>query len=662
MSTRRSQDDAPTIRIASGERPIRVETSSGHTAEVTTVRAPARIAIAAAATEDPDDAPPPSMVAEALRNSLASVPAVTDRYHVVELLGRGGMGEVSRAMDNKIGREVATKRLRSDIGLDVAQAAPRFMREARVQALLDHPAIVPVYDLGYEASGAPFFTMKRVRGETLFDILEDIRRLRTSKAGIRSKHRLLSSFVTVCFAMHYAHQRGVVHRDLKPENIMLGAHGEVYVLDWGVARILEARPSFDEVTEDDPDATRPGDMVGTPGYMAPEQVLGALDEVDAKSDIFALGAILFEILTMRPLIPGNTSSAILQATLDINRSPPPLPFEAPPELYQLALDATRYDKNERPRSARVLAETIERYLDGDRDEELRKKLSDVHAGEAKLQLSRALGDGKAEEQELARKHAMREAGRALAMRPDHAGARGVMLRLFAKPPKSLPAEVERDLERVEARQLDATSRDNVLRQLVWVLLTPLIAAMGVRVAWLVGIINASVVLSMVLAVLLWRGVLPRDTGRIALFASSIVMGTAMSAIFGPLVLVPGFVAVNTMLFATYAPPRARPWMIGFGCAAIGVPLVLEVLGVVPPSMHFTDAGLLLLPRAAFFREAVALPALFAVSALGVTLPTLLASRLRAALRRAEEQLALQNWHLSQLAPGALDDADEEPTM
>ena len=145
-------------------------------------------------------------------------------YQLGPLIGRGGMGEVVLAHDPDIGRDVALKRMKAA----TPELVERFLREARIQARLDHPAIVPVHEVGRDADGVPFFTMKRVTGTTLEKQIE------TEKL-----QRLLRAFIEVCLAIDFAHARGVVHRDLKPSNIMLGDYGEVYVLDWGVARVLD---------------------------------------------------------------------------------------------------------------------------------------------------------------------------------------------------------------------------------------------------------------------------------------------------------------------------------------------------------------------------------------------------------------------------------------
>lgn len=571
---------------------------------------------------------------------------IADRYRLLELLGRGGMGEVNRAVDTKIGREVAVKTMRAH-GQAPPGAATRFMREARVQALLEHPAIVPVYDIVYDEH-APYFAMKRVRGETLQDLFDGMRSLTQTRAGV-ARHRLLSAFVTVCLAVHYAHERGVVHRDLKPDNIMLGPHGEVYVLDWGVARILPSVTG--ELTEPDDGDTRPGEMVGTPGYMSPEQVLGQLEVVDAKSDIFALGAILYEILTLTPLIPGDGSMQVLEATLDSERAPPP-PLLAPPELYVLSLQATKFHQQDRPASARELADGVERYLDGDRDDELRKRLADERATKAKSLATRAL-DGPEPERESCRAQAMKEAGRALGILPEHEGARAVVLRLLATPPQSRPAQVVREAERMRAAQVTASMKDSTLRAAMWVALLPLLVLMGARLQWLVAITFGMPVLIFALAAYMTRRRVTNSGARLGLFALMAAFGAVLSGVFGPLVFVPGFAAVNTVIFGAQSSRRHLPWVIALGCCAIAVPLGLELAGVISPSMSFTTDAVTLLPRMTWYSETVALVTLTLVSLIGVIAPTLIASRLRDALLQADERLLLHKWHMEQLAPARI---------
>src|SRR3954471_17945738 len=187
-------------------------------------------------------------------------PIALDGYTVGEMIGRGGMGEVLLAHDEVIGREVAIKRMRrADPDPD---AETRFVREAKIQARLQHPSIVPVHELGRDADGRPYFTMKRLAGVTLHQLL----------GGPRQ--RLLRAFADVCLAVEFAHEHGVIHRDIKPTNIMLGDFGEVYVLDWGVARVLDedgsGHPSVRDIITVEGE-TQVGAVMGTPGYMAPEQ-------------------------------------------------------------------------------------------------------------------------------------------------------------------------------------------------------------------------------------------------------------------------------------------------------------------------------------------------------------------------------------------------------
>src|SRR4051812_12695278 len=191
----------------------------------------------------------------------------TERYKILSRLGKGGMGEVMSVRDTNIGREVALKRIRKADPSD--RTIDRFLREASIQGRLEHPAIVPLYDLGRDASGQPFFTMKKLTGTTLSKLLD-------ANTPDVTLQRLLRAFAEVCLAVEFAHVRGIVHRDLKPDNIVLGDYGEVYVLDWGVAKVIGEADEFADVASGSSEdnealATLPGMQVGTPGYMAPEQ-------------------------------------------------------------------------------------------------------------------------------------------------------------------------------------------------------------------------------------------------------------------------------------------------------------------------------------------------------------------------------------------------------
>src|SRR5262245_13723505 len=237
-------------------------------------------------------APPAPPAEESRVSSTARVDV--GRYEVFEQVGQGGMGTVLRGRDPELDRELAIKTLRVEHRAS-AGLARRFLEEARIGGQLQHPGVVPVHELG-TADGLPYFTMKLVRGRTLAELLQE----RSSPAD--GLPRLLQVFEQVCQTVAYAHSRGILHRDLKPDNIMVGAFGEVQVMDWGLAKVLD-RPGEEGTVHPASDVrlqTQAGTVAGTPAYMAPEQARGEVGQLDARADVFGLGAILCAILTGRP--------------------------------------------------------------------------------------------------------------------------------------------------------------------------------------------------------------------------------------------------------------------------------------------------------------------------------------------------------------------------
>lgn len=580
------------------------------------------------------------------------------RYQPGELIGRGGMGEVRRARDLAVGREVAMKVMRPDAA-EHPDVVARFLTEARVQGQLEHPAIVPVYDLGVGADGAPYFTMKRLRGLTLEAILDGLRRGDPGIAARYSRRKLLDAFADVCLAVEFAHTRGVLHRDLKPSNVMLGDFGEVYVLDWGVAKIAgaaEAAGGPDAPAAAAPEAaissggarTAAGAVLGTPGYMAPEQLEGRTGEVDARADVYALGAILFEILALEPLHPRG-GAAVIESTL---RGPDARPSargrDVPPELDAICVRATARDREARYASARELHDAVEGYLDGDRDLARRRELAAAHAARAEAAADRALAGGP--DARAARAEAVREAGRALALDPEDASAPRTLARLMLEPPAEAPPEVERDLEAMTVAWMRHEARAASWSYMTWLAFIPCVLWMGTRsmpllVVTLFGIVGLAGV-----SWLISRSNVPRPGMLVAVAVANAALLATLSGMFGPFVLVPGVAAASTILFAMNRSVRRPALMVTLGCASVAAPLALEQLGFLPASYLFGEQGMTLVPRGVNLPELPVLAMLFFASMGTIIVPSVAVRRVLGALRDAERRQILWAWHLRQLVP------------
>ena len=269
------------------------------------------------------------------------------RYKVGELLAQGGMGAILQAQDLNLRRTVAMK-----VVLPDKRASPeslsRFVQEAQVMGQLEHPNIVPLHELALNAQGEVFYTMKLIKGRTLGQLLEQIHHSDQATLAAYPLAQLLTVFQKVCDAIAFAHSKGVIHRDLKPENIMIGEYGEVLVMDWGLAKLRsEQRISIGlqssgfadcPVRASGPMPTLEGRIMGTPHYMSPEQAKGTVLEIDERTDIFALGGILYHLLTFRPPVTGSTlhevlgkiNAGLIKPPVAFNRGPGQL--NQPPEM------------------------------------------------------------------------------------------------------------------------------------------------------------------------------------------------------------------------------------------------------------------------------------------------------------------------------------------
>jgi signal transduction histidine kinase/tRNA A-37 threonylcarbamoyl transferase component Bud32 len=294
------------------------------------------------------------------------------RYTPVSLHATGGIGRIWLTHDNQLGRYVALKELRPEKAADPRVVA-RFVREVRITGQLEHPGIVPVYDLIQRPDDQqPCYVMRFIKGRTLGQALDAYHaRQVAGEPHSLDLLALLNAFVAVCNAVAYAHAQGIVHRDLKPDNIVLGDFGEVHVVDWGLAKVLRRRPEREtdsppvvpDDAEHDAERTLQGQFIGTPLYMAPEQAAGQPELIDGRTDVYGLGAILYQILTGRPPFTGSTTDEVLRKVReDQPVAPRDLGAGVPPALEAACLRALAKLPAARHGSAGELAEDVRRWL------------------------------------------------------------------------------------------------------------------------------------------------------------------------------------------------------------------------------------------------------------------------------------------------------------
>jgi len=444
--------------------------------------------------------------------------------------------------------------------------------------------------------------------------------------------------------------RGVVHRDLKPDNIMLGDFGEVYVLDWGVAKIVgEHDDDFTDVDSSGGSgehATQVGTTIGTPGYMAPEQIRGT-GQIDGKTDVYTLGCLLFEILAGEPMHPrgydGMQSALLRSGEQPSTRAPA---RDIPPELDLLCSQATQPERELRLATARELGESVQRFLDGDRDLATRRTLARQHLERARDAFSASI----ASEDSASRSMAMREAAGALALDPAQPGAAELMGRLMLEPPSKMPREVEDQIREDSIRAARINAKAGLLSVIgglafipfLWWMApagTPWVAALGLTIA-VMGVVSAYNIYA------------KRPMTGLVVIGNMVMIGF-MACGYSPLLAAPGLAAVLTM--ATVFTPRFSWLGSGVAVAASAVtgvflPLLLELLGVLPRTVSFEGDGVV------FHAPAVSTSATpemitYSIYSFAVIVGAAwIAEVMRTRNRNSHRHLMLQAWQLRQLVP------------
>jgi eukaryotic-like serine/threonine-protein kinase len=569
------------------------------------------------ADTDPDSA---ATIVLGEDNTLISTrPGAGVRYVVGDVIGKGGMGEVLGATDSQIGRPVAIKRMKH--AEPSVHQMTRFFREAMIQGRLDHPAVVPVYEVGVDGEGKPFFVMKKLAGTTLAEKI----------AAGAPRESLLRAFVDVCLAVDLAHSRNIVHRDLKPANVMLGDYGEVYVLDWGIARILSDQEDVSADGASSDAETAADTRIGTYGYMAPEQLRDARS-VDRRADVYSLGCVLFEILAREQLHPRGVL-AVDTTLAGLEARPSLRGVDVPPELEELCVAATVVDRNRRIATARELASGVQRFLDGDRDLARRRELALAHEAAART----AFADGS----DAGRATAMREAGRALALDPSLTPAAELVARLMLEPPTVTPRAVIQAIDDDDMTAQRRNARLGARAYLAFSVFLPILF-----VGSLTGPALALIACTIVSCLLLWFYERPQLVAIV-----NIVMIAALARMFSPLFLAPGIAAVVTLGLVHGPTYRSAVATWGFAVAmvlAVLAPLFAEQVGLLSTTMQLDTGSAKFLSTGVRLSATQGLIGLIGYAVMMIVAAAWLGSALWKTQRSLRHTLHLQAWQLGQL--------------
>jgi eukaryotic-like serine/threonine-protein kinase len=560
------------------------------------------------------------------------------RYSVRSVLGRGGMGEVRLCRDARMGRDVAIK-----VSLRASDSTrARFIREARVQGQLEHPAIVPVHDLEILDDGSAYFAMKRVRGKTLAELLAE--RDPEKRLPLR---KLLGAFTSICLAVEFAHDKGVVHRDIKPGNIMLGDFGEVYLLDWGLAKVTGRAASpgdgeLDELHELEPApaATAAGSLLGTPGYMAPEQINPELGEVGPAADIYALGALLFEMVAGVPYIGADNAMEATVLTLKgVERHPAARAPDRgiPAALDALCAQALSLEPAARQGSARELADAIDRFLAGEHDQLRRREMARHHldAAERALELDPS----------HARPAALHDLGLALALDPENADARRALLRLLTSPPREVPPEVKERIAADVADQMRYVSKLTALTALTYIALAPFAWLVGLREPGYFFLALGGIVCAMGIHLFVSQSARPSIALQYLAMAVILAAHLVFARFAGFLVVLPALLVAFSAARQSHPDLTHRRVGAGASCAVLAIAFFLDLRD---GTYAFVDGGLFVKEQLMKLDRA-ALVFFFAGTIGTIVTPAVFLNRTRMALERAEQRLHIQTWQLEQLA-------------
>jgi serine/threonine-protein kinase len=505
--------------------------------------------------------------------------------------------------------------------------------------------------------------MKKLSGTTLAKILD-------RPGGDRGEYplqRVLRALAEVCLAIEFAHVRGIVHRDLKPDNIMLGDFGEVYVLDWGVAKVIgEEDGDFADVDSGSGEhATQQGTAIGTPGYMAPEQVQGK--PVDGKCDVYTLGCLLFEILSGEPLHPrgfeGMSSAVQGKDPRPSSRTPN---RDIAPELDAICVEATHYDPHKRP-SARELGDRVQRFLDGDRDVALRRDLARAHFEKAtqafdaskqpepptrisRLHLTSKPPRPSSAKSDEGRAIAMREAAAAMALDPSLPGPAELIGRLMLEPPSETPREVIAAIEDDDIKMAKLNAQAGIWALVAALAFTPFLWWIAPSASSYIAVLTGFLLVNLVVLLHANMAAMPKP-GLIVIGNTIIVCVIARA--FSPILIAPGVAAVLAMamvLTPKFSFLGSATTVAIFLITAVLGPLALERMDLISRTVSVSEAGVLFRSPALAGHE---VPTIIVGSIFTVGLiigSCAMAGTMRRRTREAYRNLELQAWQLRQLVP------------